>query len=87
MMLAWFKAYRTRRAAARKERDTLIKMVDLLKESERELQRVYVELALVPVDMAARDYLDGTVLKCVYCGKTFVHDNKTCALGFCSHCS
>ena len=87
MMLAWFKAYRTRRAAARKERDTLIKMVDLLKESERELQRVYVELALVPVDMAARDYPDGKVLNCVSCGKRFVHNNKHCALGYCQECS
>ena len=73
--------------AYRKERAALLKMVELLKDEDRQMQRVYVQLALAPLDLDARDYLDGTVLHCVYCHKTFVQDNRHCALGFCQECS
>ena len=75
-MFGWLKERRQRKKAIR-----------LMNESTKELVKVYVDLAFSVIDVDARQYLDGTVLKCVYCGRTFVHDNRYCALGFCQHCS
>lgn len=49
--------------------------------------RIYVEPHLSVVDLETRQYPDGTVLRCVYCRKTFVQNNQHCALGYCQECS
>lgn len=71
--------------AYRKERSALLKMVALLQEDDRRMQRAYVQLALTPLD-PNKVFIEGQRYTCVSCNKSFVHDEHS-AWGFCRRCS
>lgn len=86
--LRYYRDWRADRQAKRREQRTKERLILGAYDSGRELARVMAELTFLGLDKEHLHLLEGTELRCMFCGKSYKHNGKTCRpLGFCPRCS
>lgn len=80
-MFEWLKNYRQRQ----KERDALVKIVDMLREEDRQMKCALVRMMCGTIDPDTV-WIVGQRYCCHQCGRRYTHDRR-CLWGLCRRCS